>query len=127
MNMGSESKDGKDCGGSGRRRPKMQMLTLEAEIRRSVIRLLNASDKPVSTVELAEELGCDHKTMSYQLGVLAEYRLITQHPGQATAGSMLFFWSSASKSDANVMARLDLEASGDADEVIARRRTRAAA
>jgi DNA-binding HxlR family transcriptional regulator len=102
----------------------MQMWTLEAEVRRSIMRVLNASEEPVSTVELAEELGCTRKTMVYQLGVLAEYRLVTKLPGKSEGGTQTFSWLSTAKTDHNVTGRLEAMADGDALELKTRKQRR---
>ena len=120
--MGSQREH--DCDDAGQRRPKKQLMVLEAEVRRSVMRVLNASETPVSTLELADELGCDRQTMIYQLSVLADYRLVTRYPREVSGATTSFSWSSASQHNAGVMARLEGKAVSDAIELKARKQHR---
>ena len=99
----------------GRRKPKNQMMALENELRRSAMRLLNASKDPISTNELAEELGVKPNSMGYQMSVLADYRLAERIPGKPDHGAVASYWSSMAKNDGRVNTRL--RATADPDSV----------
>lgn len=128
--MSSQRAQNEGSGGT-RRRAKRRVMVLGCEVRRSALRLLNGSQHPVSTIDLAEELGCSQQTMSYQLSVLSDHRLISRD-GKPNGGSITYSWSSTSKTDRKILDVLDGHADEDAAELKARKErkrepTRAAA